>query len=532
MAVPNTYTPAQYNCNGSTVAFPFTFGVGATSEIEVILTDANGVETILTETTHYTVSAVNNDYESGGTVTTVATYASGNKITIRINVPLTQDTDFVEGMPTLYESFENGLDKLTRIAQQLNEGRERTLIVPKTESSALSRVIPSATTRAGKMLGFDASGQPVAVTDVEGITLTTFGNALVSSIDAATARTTLEAYSADETDTAIDTAKDTAIAETSNLLEFTNLNFTATAASKALTIALKGVDGNNPSATNKVIIPFRSATLTSGIITKRTVTSALSLVLSSGSTLGFGAAEAGRIYVWAIDNAGTVELALSRTADIFPESNLVNTTAEGGAGGSDSATVMYSNTARSNLACRCIGYIEITTGATAGEWDNAATKIQVMGPGVHRTGDIVQTQAQYLTSSGATGTTIPLDNTIPQITEGAEVLSKAITPTSVMNHLYFNAQVIVDDGSQDIACLAIFEGETANAFAASFASISAILPNILTLEAHKIAPAVTSTTYTVRVGAGTTSTYWNRQAAGDAYGGVATSFLRITEVFA
>jgi len=192
MSVVATYTPAQYNCNGSTTEFPFTFGVGESSEIEVVLTDAGGMETVLTETTHYTVSAVNNDYESGGTVTTVATYAEGYMITIRINVPLTQSADFVEGMPTLYESFENGLDKLTRIAQQLNEGRERTLIVPKTESSSISRVIPPATTRAGKILGFDASGQPVAVTEVEGITLTGFGNSLVSSADAEEARTTLE----------------------------------------------------------------------------------------------------------------------------------------------------------------------------------------------------------------------------------------------------------------------------------------------------------------------------------------------------
>jgi hypothetical protein len=80
--------------------------------------------------------------------------------------------------------------------------------------------------------------------------------------------------------------------------------------------------------------------------------------------------------------------------------------------------------------------------------------------------------------------------------------------------------------------LALFEGATADAFAVAFSTIQANIPNILTLEAHKVAPAVTSTTYTVRVGAGTTSTYWNRRAAGDVYGGVATSYLRITEVFA
>lgn len=251
MAVPNTYTPAQYNCNGSTVAFPFTFGVGATSELEVILTDANGVETILTETTHYTVSAVNNDYESGGTVTTVATYASGNKITIRINVPLTQDADFVEGMPTLYESFENGLDKLTRIAQQLNEGRERTLIVPKTESASISREIPDAVTRALKLLGFDASGKPVAVTEVEGITLTTFGNALVSCSDAEEARGVLDVYSEAEVDSAISTALDSVSGEL-----IANLKPTVNAEVNKLDIFTKS-GGAVPDASNiiKVNIP-------------------------------------------------------------------------------------------------------------------------------------------------------------------------------------------------------------------------------------------------------------------------------------
>jgi hypothetical protein len=252
MAVPNTYTPAQYNCNGSTVAFPFTFGVGATSEIEVILTAANGVETILTETTHYTVSAVNNDYESGGTVTTVATYASGNKITIRINVPLTQGADFVEGAPTLYESFENGLDKLTRIAQQLSEGRERTLIVPKTESASISREIPDAATRALKLLGFDASGEPVAVTEVEGITLTTFGNALVSSDDAEEARGVLDVYGKSEVyaDTETDALLDTVRSQMGLVI---NLKPTVNAAVNKLDIFTKS-GGAAPTASNPIAV--------------------------------------------------------------------------------------------------------------------------------------------------------------------------------------------------------------------------------------------------------------------------------------
>jgi len=175
-----------------------------------------------------------------------------------------------------------------------------------------------------------------------------------------------------------------------NSSRLVNVGISATVSSKILTVALKGENGSDPSATNPVVIAFRDESLTTGTPNVRTITAEIHCHLSSGSTLGFTAAEAGRLYVWAIDNAGTVELALSRTADIFPESNLVSTTAEGGAGAADSSSVMYSTTARSNVACRCIGYVEITTGATAGEWDNAPTKIQSMGMGVKRTGEIAQ----------------------------------------------------------------------------------------------------------------------------------------------
>jgi len=175
------------------------------------------------------------------------------------------------------------------------------------------------------------------------------------------------------------------------------LSIAASVSSAALTVALKGEDGNDPSATNPVTIAFRDETLTIGTPNVRTVTGALSVVLASGGTLGFTAALAGRIYVWALDNAGTVMLGLSRTADIFPESNLVADPVDIGSG-SDSATTMYVTTHIHNLACRCLGYIEITTGAVAGEWDNAPTKIQVMGPGVKRTGDVIQVVSTTLTT--------------------------------------------------------------------------------------------------------------------------------------
>lgn len=154
MTVASSTSRIQYNCNGATPAFAFSFGVGATSEIQVILTSSLGVETILTETTHYTISATNDDYSSGGTVTTVATYATGNTITILRNVPLTQASDFTEGMPTLYETFETGLDKLTRITQQQQEQISRTPLL-KSSSAYLNLVFPEP--EGSKLIGWNAT---------------------------------------------------------------------------------------------------------------------------------------------------------------------------------------------------------------------------------------------------------------------------------------------------------------------------------------------------------------------------------------
>jgi len=57
---------------------------------------------------------------------------------------------------------------------------------------------------------------------------------------------------------------------------------------------------------------------------------------------------------------------------------LITTTAEGGAGGADSSTVIYSTTARTNVAYRVLGIIR-STQATAGTWATAPSLIQGAG---------------------------------------------------------------------------------------------------------------------------------------------------------
>lgn len=146
-------------------------------------------------------------------------------------------------------------------------------------------------------------------------------------------------------------------------------SITASVASSALTVTL------NPCA-----LDFRATPLTSGTVNTRTVGSAISVVVSSGSTLGTVSAQQSRIVVLALDNAGTIELAVVNISggNNLDETTLISTTAEGGAGAADSANVVYSTTARTSLPFRVVGYVE-STQATAGTWATAPSTIQGYG---------------------------------------------------------------------------------------------------------------------------------------------------------
>ena len=146
-------------------------------------------------------------------------------------------------------------------------------------------------------------------------------------------------------------------------------SLTATVAANALTVTL-----------NPTTLDFRSTTLTTGVPVSRVMSSAISIVVSSGSTLGTVSAVQSRIVVLALDNAGTVELAVVNISggNDLTETGLISTTAEGGSGTADSASVIYSNTARTNVAYRVVGYVE-STQATAGTWATTPSTVQGYG---------------------------------------------------------------------------------------------------------------------------------------------------------
>jgi len=143
-------------------------------------------------------------------------------------------------------------------------------------------------------------------------------------------------------------------------------SITATVAASALTLGL------NPTSQY-----FRSTPLTDGTPNVRS-NAAISLVVPSGATLGTTNAVESKLILIAIDNGGTIELAVnnSTVAGTLDETGLITTIAIDAT--ADSADVFYSTTARTSLPYRVVGFIE-STQATAGTWATSPTVIQGMG---------------------------------------------------------------------------------------------------------------------------------------------------------
>ncbi|MCI4436264.1 MAG: hypothetical protein JHC33_05565, partial [Ignisphaera sp.] len=153
------------------------------------------------------------------------------------------------------------------------------------------------------------------------------------------------------------------------------------------------VSGNNLTiGLNPTTLDFRSSTLTTGVPNTRQVGIALSMLVPSGGTLGTANAVSTVLLVLAIDNAGTVELAIINPTSILDESGLISTTAVDAS--STSAGVAYSTTSRSSVPYRVVGML-ISNQTTAGIWATQPTLAQGSGG---KSGIIPVTDFRYAAS--------------------------------------------------------------------------------------------------------------------------------------
>jgi hypothetical protein len=158
-----TYSPEQYDITSGVTEFAITWGFFALTDIKVTITTFGGGDTVLeygTGAGKFTVSAINDDFSSGATLTTGTAYPSSYKITIERVVPYGQaldiNGDFIPGEP-----LEQALDKLSAQIQQIKDSIARTITIPSTDPATLDMVLGNSLLRSNTMLGFDASGEPI-----------------------------------------------------------------------------------------------------------------------------------------------------------------------------------------------------------------------------------------------------------------------------------------------------------------------------------------------------------------------------------
>jgi hypothetical protein len=126
---------------------------------------------------------------------------------------------------------------------------------------------------------------------------------------------------------------------------------------------------------------------------------------------------------------------------------------------------------------------------------------------------------------------MPLDDTIPQNTEGDQYMSLAITPKSATNNLRIDVVIFLSSSSANTVTAALFQDSTANAIAAGPCYFPANGKMFEISFSHSMAAGTTSaTTFKVRAGdSGASTVTFNGAAGSRLLGGVIASSITIIE---
>lgn len=128
MTVSNTDLPVKVYSTGAATEYPIPFEYIDDSDIVVTLISATGVETSQTINDDFTIVAQ--------TVTYSVAPGAGYQVEIRRATPYTQEVSLSSGEAPPLSTYESAFDKLTMLAQDLNEGVGRSLAVRETALAA------------------------------------------------------------------------------------------------------------------------------------------------------------------------------------------------------------------------------------------------------------------------------------------------------------------------------------------------------------------------------------------------------------
>lgn len=144
------------------------------------------------------------------------------------------------------------------------------------------------------------------------------------------------------------------------------------------------------------------------------------------------------------------------------------------------------------------------------------------------TGVVIASAQASITARVSTATTIPLDDTLPQITEGAQVITLAYTATSATTTLIVEAWGFGQSTPNPLG--ALFQQGTNDAFAAAFLWGAATVGSFY-IAGTTTAGSTDSETYEFRFGPQTATTiYIGGYSVGELWGAAGATYLRVTEL--
>lgn len=194
----------DYTGNGAVDTYSYTFKILDEDDLTVAVRDPDtGVETILTKTTHYTVTGVGS--AGGGSVALVngsfdwldsgGDLDTGWILTILRELPLLQETDLSTQSSFLPETIEDQMDRSIMIAQQQQDALDRSIRLPVTvDPDTFDPEVPASVVgEAGAILKVNSTGDgwTIGTADLPNATVTPYMETLLDDANAAAARTTL-----------------------------------------------------------------------------------------------------------------------------------------------------------------------------------------------------------------------------------------------------------------------------------------------------------------------------------------------------
>jgi hypothetical protein len=268
----NDTTPrSQYTATASQTVFAIPFEFFSNSDLAVYQNS-----TLKTLTTHYTVTGAG--VTGGGSLTLVTGATVGDIITIVRDVPVKRVTDFPTSGPFNVEALNSDLDRMTAMIAEREIAITRTLRLDQFDTPNTFNVLPSASSRATKVLAFDSNGQPVSstlsLTAIESVT-----TAAAASATAAAASATAASSSASAASTSATNSSNSATASASSAT-----SSAASAAAAAATLASGLYSAVQDKSANYTIVAGDAGDL----LRVTTTSGAVAITLPQISTLSDG----------------------------------------------------------------------------------------------------------------------------------------------------------------------------------------------------------------------------------------------------